>query len=241
MCVVRDECVLLVLLVVQLVGGLPIVALMKLCGVAYAVLYVFGAVLSVSLTFAPRLRWCCSGFVGLINEFGICVFLLTHSGLLALASYTLYAFLLPFFHSSAINSHHDTSGTSPSFDELCVRKKLSDNLSHTGCNKLQGALSCMCTQMSACAFGSVCACARATSKCASDECVSHTTPLLVHSLTHSLTRILTTQCHRTDAFRTVCALARGAHNRDPRVGVLAAARVEDNTPQLERQCAAAQA
>lgn len=39
MCVIRDEFALLVLLAVQLVGGLPIIALMKLCGVAFVVIY----------------------------------------------------------------------------------------------------------------------------------------------------------------------------------------------------------
>lgn len=137
MCVIRDECVLLVMLALQLVGGLPVMALMKICGLAYVVLYVFGAVLSVSLTFAPRLRWCCSSFVGLINEVGICLFLLTHSGLLALSTFTIYSFLVPFFHhGSSINSSN-----SETFEQLCQRKKLYDNLSHTGCDRLQGTRS----------------------------------------------------------------------------------------------------
>lgn len=135
MCVIRDECVLLVMLTLQLVGGLPVMALMKMCGLAYVALYVFGAVLSVSLTFAPRLRWCCSRFVGFINEFGICLFLLTHTGLFALSTFTLYSFLVPFFHTG-------TSGVkikgNETFEQICQRKKLHDNLSHTGCDRLQG-------------------------------------------------------------------------------------------------------
>lgn len=133
MCVIRDECVLLVMLALQLVGGLPVMALMKMCGLAYVALYTFGAVLSVSLTFAPRLRWCCSSFVGLINEFGICLFLLTHMGLLALSTFTLYSFLVPFFHHGA-----STSSAIETFEQVCQRKKLYDNLSHTGCDRLQG-------------------------------------------------------------------------------------------------------
>jgi hypothetical protein len=125
MCVIRDECVLLVMLALQLVGGLPVMALMKMCGVAYVLLYAFGAMLSVSLTFAPRLRWCCSGFVGSINEFGICIFLLTHIALLSLSTYTLYMILVPFFKAD-------------NFAVYCAQKKLSDNLSHTHCERLQG-------------------------------------------------------------------------------------------------------
>lgn len=114
------------MLALQLVGGLPVMALMKMCGIAYILLYAFGAVLSISLTFAPRLQWCCNGFVGFINEFGICIFLLTHMALLSLSTYTLYVFILPFFKSD-------------NFAAFCAQKKLNDNLSHTGCERLQGS------------------------------------------------------------------------------------------------------
>lgn len=125
MCVIRDECVLVGMLLLQLMAGLPVMALMKLCGVAFVVLYVFGVLLSLSLTFAPRIRCCCHSFVTLIHDYGICVFLLTHMALLSMSSYTLYMFLLPFLKA------HD-------FDAYCATQKLSDNLSHTGCERLQG-------------------------------------------------------------------------------------------------------
>lgn len=94
-------------------------------GVAFVVLYVFGVLLSLSLTFAPRIRCCCHSFVTLIHDYGICVFLLTHMALLSMSSYTLYMFLLPFLKA------HD-------FNAYCALHKLSDNLSHTGCERLQG-------------------------------------------------------------------------------------------------------
>ncbi|TMW57141.1 hypothetical protein Poli38472_003066 [Pythium oligandrum] len=125
MCLIRDECVLFAMLIVQCIGGLPVMALMKLCGISYAVIYAFGFVLSISLTFAPRLRSCCSTFVGHVNEYGICLFLVTHSALLTLSTYTLYEFLVPFFKSN-------------NFLEFCEKNKLADNLTHTGCERLQG-------------------------------------------------------------------------------------------------------
>ncbi|DAZ99391.1 TPA: hypothetical protein N0F65_005293 [Lagenidium giganteum] len=126
MCVIRDECVLLAMLVVQLVCGLPIMALMKMVGVAY--LLIFGAAFFVSLclTVATRMRCrCCRAFATFINEYGICFFLVLHLALLTLATYTLYMFLVPFFRAT-------------DFEKFCEDHKLSDNLSHTGCERLQG-------------------------------------------------------------------------------------------------------
>ncbi|GLD96370.1 hypothetical protein PINS_up005053 [Pythium insidiosum] len=125
MCVVRDELLLLSMLVVQCVAGLPVMALMKLCGVAYALLFVFGFGISVSVAFAPYLRWCCSSFKYFVNEFGICLFWMTHVALLSLSSYTLYIFLIPFVKSD-------------NFMTFCVKHKLYSNLTRTGCDNLQG-------------------------------------------------------------------------------------------------------
>lgn len=126
MCVVQDECVLLAMLVLQLVAGLPVMALMKLCGVAYAVLSPLGFCLSVCLAFVPRLRWWCGSFAHFVEEFGIVLFLLVHATLLALAVFALHEFARPFLHSS-------------DFDAFCDSARLYDNLSHTGCERLQGA------------------------------------------------------------------------------------------------------
>ena len=128
MCLIRDEFVLFVMLIAQCVGGLPVMALMKLCGLSYAVVYSFGFVLSLSLTFAPRLRCCCSAFVGFVNEYGIALFLLTHMALLSLSSYTLYKFMMPFIENTT------------DFMSFCTKHKLYDNLTHTGCDRLQGEL-----------------------------------------------------------------------------------------------------
>lgn len=126
MCVIQDECVLLVMLVLEMFAGLPVMALMKMCGVAYAVLSMLGVLLSVSLAFVPRLRWCCGNFAAFVNEYGIAFFLLVHATLLSLSSFTIFQFARPFLQSS-------------DFAAYCVTQKLDDNLSHTGCERLQGA------------------------------------------------------------------------------------------------------
>jgi len=98
---------------------------MKMCGAAYAVLSTLGVLLSVSLAFAPRLRWCCGSFAAFVNEYGIAFFLLVHAALLSLASFSIFEFARPFLQTS-------------DFATYCVAQKLDDNLSHTGCERLQG-------------------------------------------------------------------------------------------------------
>ncbi len=125
MCEIQDECLLLVMLIIQFIGGMPVMALMRLCGVAYAIIFAVGFVLSLCLTFAPRLRWCCNTLVGYVNDYGICLFVIVHVSLLSLSTYTLYTFLIPFLRSD-------------DFKLYCSTHKLYKNLTHTECDQLPG-------------------------------------------------------------------------------------------------------
>jgi hypothetical protein len=59
------------MLMVQLVAGLPVIALTKMVGIVFLAIYMVGIFFSISLVFATKFRLCCKGFAYFANEHGI--------------------------------------------------------------------------------------------------------------------------------------------------------------------------
>jgi hypothetical protein len=129
MCKFVDEFLLVAMLMVQLVAGLPVIALTKMVGIVFLAIYMVGIFFSISLVFATKFRLCCKGFAYFANEHGIFFFLIVHLALISLISYTTYMFTYPFFKGN-------------DFKTFCDVNNLDENLSRTGCEKLQGESIC---------------------------------------------------------------------------------------------------
>jgi hypothetical protein len=120
-----DELLLLAMLMVQFITALPVIALTKLVGIIFLVIYSLGIFVSFCLACSRKFRICCTNFANYFNEYGIFFFLLGQIALLSIISYSVYMFTHPFVKG------HD-------FPTFCKLNKLSENLSRTGCDKLQG-------------------------------------------------------------------------------------------------------
>ncbi|RHY89442.1 hypothetical protein DYB35_010222 [Aphanomyces astaci] len=124
MCIILDECVLLIVLSLQALTILPAIAVTREVGLAVLSLYLITALFSVTYAFLYTLRECCP-CINALQRHGSKFFYVLHIGLIATTVATISILLEPFL-----------SGVD--FSEYCLTNALDHNLSSTGCLKLQG-------------------------------------------------------------------------------------------------------
>ncbi|KAH9102190.1 hypothetical protein LEN26_009604 [Aphanomyces euteiches] len=124
MCIILDECVMLVILGLQAMTVLPAIAVTREVGLAILIFYLVTALFSVCYSFLYTLRECCP-CLDIIQRHGSKVFYLFHIGLIATTIATISILLEPYFGGV-------------DFTKYCAEHKLDINLSGTTCVKLQG-------------------------------------------------------------------------------------------------------
>ncbi|KAF0696023.1 Aste57867_13186 [Aphanomyces stellatus] len=124
MCIILDECVVLLVLGLQAAMVLPSIAVTREIGLAVLFFYFVTAGYSTTYAFLYTLRECCP-CLDAFQRHGAKLFYLLHLGLIAISVATISTLLKPYF------SDFD-------FSEYCAANGLDHNLSNTGCRKLQG-------------------------------------------------------------------------------------------------------
>ena len=120
-----DECLLLILLVIQSGSTLPIVLFSSIeMGAMFLSTFLISAAVSVLLAFVNTFERCCS-WVHCMNGCGITFFYLIELCVIGLSIYGIYYFALPFFEGG-------------SFLSQCQEHHLDDSTSRTGCSSLPG-------------------------------------------------------------------------------------------------------
>jgi hypothetical protein len=124
MCIILDECVMLIVLAFQALSLLPSIAVSRETGLALLALYLVTALVSICFAFLYTFRDCCS-CVDRLQRWGSKIFYLLHLCLFALSLATISNFLEPFFSKTG-------------FAVACKARQLDMNLSSTSCEKLEG-------------------------------------------------------------------------------------------------------
>ncbi|ETW00774.1 hypothetical protein H310_07312 [Aphanomyces invadans] len=124
MCIILDECVLLIVLSLQALTILPAIAVTREVGLAVLALYLVTALYSITYAFLYTLRECCP-CLNVLQRHGSKFFYVLHIGLIVTTIATISILLEPFL-----------SGVD--FSKYCDANALDHNLSSTSCLKLQG-------------------------------------------------------------------------------------------------------
>ncbi|OQR96553.1 hypothetical protein ACHHYP_15416 [Achlya hypogyna] len=124
MCIILDECLMLLVLALQALTVLPSIAVSREMGIAMLALYLATVFVSVGFAFLYTLRDCCP-CVNRLQRHGALIFYLLHIGLIAFSIATISTFLKPYFDKAEFRTY-------------CLANGLDDNLSGTSCGKLEG-------------------------------------------------------------------------------------------------------
>ncbi|OQS02197.1 hypothetical protein THRCLA_05405 [Thraustotheca clavata] len=124
MCIILDECLMLLVLSLQAVTVLPSIAVSRETGIAMLSLYLVTAFVSIGFSFLYTLRECCS-CVNRLQRHGALVFYVLHLSLIALSIATISTFLTPYLSNTEYRTY-------------CENHGMDDNLSGTSCVKLEG-------------------------------------------------------------------------------------------------------
>ncbi|KDO29875.1 hypothetical protein SPRG_04942 [Saprolegnia parasitica CBS 223.65] len=124
MCIILDECLMLMVLALQALTVLPSIAVSRETGIAMLALYLTSAFVSIGFAFLYTLRNCCS-CVNHLQRHGAKLFYLLHLGLIAFSIATISTFMKPYFSTTEFRTY-------------CENHGLDDNLSGTSCVLLEG-------------------------------------------------------------------------------------------------------
>lgn len=124
MCIILDECLLIVTLVAEGAASLTPLMFSGALGVVYFLSFLIACILAILLAFTPTFVPCCS-WLRCLTGWGVCFFYLFQFNLIGLSVYGIYDFMKPFLSSQT-------------FHEYCTDHSLDHNLSNADCASLQG-------------------------------------------------------------------------------------------------------